>query len=317
MQDMIARNKILEIRSGSHLYGTNVETSDEDFTGIFIADEEYYLGLKSVEEIDLSIQSKNISGRNTTEAVDRKFHEFRKFCKLALDNNPNILEMLFVNNENVVSCNRYGQSLRQNAELFPWVGCAQKFLGYAFSQKHKMKIKPDNMEKVLSAYGYLLNLLETNRRNSLIVDIQDDLIKMGFVEHHQHIKVGDIYIQRNATVKSEFDKLKRRIGSFTNRQSLISRYGYDTKFGMHLIRLMMEGKELLETGEIEYPLKDRSLLLDIRNGKYTCEEVITMSEEFEKEVESLKETTKLPKHPRFNDVNAFLIDTVKDFHAAN
>ena len=55
-------NRILEIRSGSHLYGTNTPESDEDFVGIFMPPKEYVYGLKSVEEVDLGVISKRADG---------------------------------------------------------------------------------------------------------------------------------------------------------------------------------------------------------------------------------------------------------------
>ena len=52
------QGKVLEYKVGSHLYGTNTPASDVDYSGVFVAPEEYYLGLDSVEEVDLSVVSK-------------------------------------------------------------------------------------------------------------------------------------------------------------------------------------------------------------------------------------------------------------------
>lgn len=50
-REIAEKNKILEIRSGSHLYGLNTENSDEDYIGIFLAPVEYHLGLQKVEQM--------------------------------------------------------------------------------------------------------------------------------------------------------------------------------------------------------------------------------------------------------------------------
>ena len=89
-------NRILELKVGSHLYGTSTPESDIDFCGVFVAPKELYLGLQRVEEVDLSIISKKENGRNDKDAIDRKFYELRKYIKLAAENNPNIIEQLFV-----------------------------------------------------------------------------------------------------------------------------------------------------------------------------------------------------------------------------
>lgn len=49
--EIAEKNKILEIRSGSHLYGLNTENSDKDYVGIFLAPIEYHLGLQKVEQM--------------------------------------------------------------------------------------------------------------------------------------------------------------------------------------------------------------------------------------------------------------------------
>lgn len=92
--EIAEKNKILEIKSGSHLYGLNTENSDEDYIGIFLAPIEYHLGLQKVEQVDLSIKDKLESGRNSKDAVDKTFYELKRFIKLALDNNPNIRSII-------------------------------------------------------------------------------------------------------------------------------------------------------------------------------------------------------------------------------
>ena len=88
LREQARKNRILEIRSGSHLYGTNTPESDEDFVGIFMPPEEYVYGLQSVQEVDLGIKDKHADGKNTADAVDRKLYEFRKFVNLAQGEQP-------------------------------------------------------------------------------------------------------------------------------------------------------------------------------------------------------------------------------------
>ena len=47
------KNKvILKIRAGSHLYGLNTPTSDEDFIGVYLSTPEELLGLNHSEIIE-------------------------------------------------------------------------------------------------------------------------------------------------------------------------------------------------------------------------------------------------------------------------
>jgi len=61
LREAAEKNCILEIVTGSQLYGTATPESDEDFIGIFMPPKEYILGLKSVAEVDLSVVSKMVT----------------------------------------------------------------------------------------------------------------------------------------------------------------------------------------------------------------------------------------------------------------
>lgn len=59
-----------------------------------------------------------------------------------------------------------------------------------------------------------------------------------------------------------------------NRPELVERFGYDTKFAMHTIRILSEGLELLSTGRISFPSHEVDLLREIRRGERSQEWVI-------------------------------------------
>jgi len=81
---------IYEVLSGSHAYGLNTPDSDKDYRGILIPPREYYFSpFKSIEQYE----SKN---------PDRTIFELKKFVRLATDNNPNILELLFIDDSALV-----------------------------------------------------------------------------------------------------------------------------------------------------------------------------------------------------------------------
>jgi len=59
-----------------------------------------------------------------------------------------------------------------------------------------------------------------------------------------------------------------------SRKELVDQYGYDTKFGYHLIRLYYESIELLADGRITFPLSCRKQLLNIKRGETSLAEVL-------------------------------------------
>jgi hypothetical protein len=101
----------------------------------------------------------------------------------------------------------------------------------------------------------------------------------------------------------------RRLSQFGSRLELVTKYGYDTKFASHLIRLIVEGIELLSTGDLIFPLKEAPLLRDIRQGKYSMDDVLKMAEEYERAIEVLYESSSLSHSSDFETVQNFVVNT--------
>lgn len=119
-------------RSGSHAYGTNIETSDEDYRGVAIAPLSNYLGV--VDKFE-QFESK------TPDVV---VYDLRKFITLASQANPNILELLFVDNSDTLvttdpRCRLIGGELLKMRDLFVTKRARITFAGYATSQLKKIK----------------------------------------------------------------------------------------------------------------------------------------------------------------------------------
>jgi predicted nucleotidyltransferase len=321
----LQQNRILQYQVGSKLYGTNMPDSDDDFSGVFIAPKEFYLGLSSVEQIDCSTISRRSDGKNDSDAIDFTMYEIRKFIKLALDNNPNVLEQLFVPRDKIVFADEFGKKLLKNAWLFPWKGLKQKFLGYAFSQRHKMMIKTDNYTWLIKFNDWIdEHIVESNSGKEIMPGQFLSSILLaelrlfglpGIKFHEHHAQIGDLNISLTDKLSKVRNKVKLRLSKVGNREELYTKYGYDVKFGMHLVRLMLEGKELLLTGKLEYPLKERELLKDIRNGKWCRTDIIQYSEQLESEIEALVIDSDLPHKPQYDKIEKLLIEMVEEYWA--
>jgi hypothetical protein len=313
------KNCILKIRSGSHLYGTNVATSDEDYLGIFIPPVQYLLGLNTVEEVDCGVIAKDASGRNTSEAVDFKLYELRKFVKLALQNNPNILEILFVNPKNILFQTPKWKRIAKVKKDFLFKGLKEKFIGYALSQKHKIRIKKDNYfdlvegYKVLETYNFKTVMVEVFNDAPLVKD--KDIVRPLFTKKEvgQHIHIGDLCFEPGVYVGKALKMIGERLDKVGNRKELLLKHGYDTKFSMNLIRLLFEGIELLETGNLIFPLKKRKTLMEIRNGEWELQKILDYSEELEEQVNVSFNNSSLPAHPKSEEIEKLIIYTLRRF----
>lgn len=310
LREQAEKNCILEIVNGSQLYGTSTPESDTDSIGIFMPPIEYILGFKKVEEVDLGTHSKDETGKNTKDAIDRKLYEFRKFLSLAQENNPNILEILFVPKQSILSINDYGSDLLSIKHLFPSKLCMKRFTGYAYSQKHKMVIKADHLNELHDAYEFLELFepkLTMGQVHDRAIELDPNCKTFWKKDSNIHIHCGDICFEPSVYVKKAEEILKERLDKATNRSESILKHGYCPKFGSHLIRLMYEGLDLLRNGELVFPLPQRQELLDIKQGKWKVEEILKLADELEKEIEAAEKSSKLPTTPYYKDIENFCI----------
>jgi predicted nucleotidyltransferase len=301
------QNKILEIRVGSHLFGTTTPDSDVDLMGIFMPWDELVYGFQRCEEVDLSIVDKDDTQRNTKDAVDRKYYEYRKFIRLAIQNNPNILHMLFVNTENIVHINRFGHNLLSQCYKFPSKEAYHRFVGYAHSQRHKMRIKPENYAKLEKG----LEILENEPHNKVMAELKD--VPPFEYTTGNHLRIGDIHIEITFYVKKARKMVKDRLAKASHRAGMFTKYGYDLKFASNLIQLLMEGIELMKTGRIVMPLAYRQDILDIKAGKYTAVEIMNWSDDLVAEGDAAYKVSELPGSARGKEIEAFAINEVKTY----
>ena len=121
---------------GSHAYGTNIETSDTDYSGIFIQSEDDILGNKYVEQIN---DDKN----------DTVIYEIRRFLELLGTNNPTVLELLNTPEDCVLYKDPIFDLILNDREKFITKICAKSLGGYAKQQisKAKGQNKKQNWEK--------------------------------------------------------------------------------------------------------------------------------------------------------------------------
>lgn len=92
------------------------------------------------------------------------------------------------------------------------------------------------------------------------------------------------------------------------RRELVEKYGYDTKYAMHLIRLGLQGIELLQTGRLTLPLgeEQRRLLMAIRTGEWSLDRLVDLSERVEAELVSAYHSSRLPESPNIGSIETWL-----------
>lgn len=312
-KEIAKRNQILKISVGSNLFGTNTPDSDLDLLGIFMPSDEIVYGFQRCEEVDLSHVAKNDTGRNTENAIDFKIHEYRKFVRLATQNNPNIIHALFVNEPNIHFINEFGANLLSRKSMFIHKGAHNRFVKYADAQRHKMEIKPQNY-KALEDGVELLGQMEDH------LVMADACLRFGVYPFKdsgkgKHIQCGDLHFERGVFIKKARKMIKERLSKATSRQVLFTKFGYDVKFASNLIQLLLEGEELMLTGEIGFPLAYAQDVLDIKEGKHSVSQIIEWADDLVERARQACEKSELPAEPPAEEIETFVIDEVKGFLA--
>jgi hypothetical protein len=130
-----ARPLYLVIR-GSHAYGTNIESSDTDYAGVFIQSMDDIFGFNYKEQIN---DDKN----------DTVIYEVRRFLQLLASNNPTVLELLNTPEDCVIYKDPIFDLILNDRDKFITKVCAKSFGGYAKQQisKAKGQDKKQNWEK--------------------------------------------------------------------------------------------------------------------------------------------------------------------------
>lgn len=346
-KEIAENNLIFKCVAGSYAYSTNIPGSDFDTRGVFISNSVSSLGLSQrVEQVE-------------TPDKDETIFEFDKFVRLAVGVNPNVIELLYTPEENIIFIDEPFQRLRDNAHLILSTKARFSFSGYAFSQLKKIKSRdkwignPQSEEPptlsqfctYITPHGNLVRLsneaFEAMSRDSFLVKTKGEYcfrvykstndFAPGIITEDgtqfRYIDVEEEKLQERVrdrayfcgTLLGEVEKFHQAHKNWKNywtwkknrnpvRAKLEESFGYDGKNAMHLVRLMRMAEEILTTGQVIVKRPDAAELLEIRNGKWTYEELIKWSEEMDKKLDYLYEKSTLRKYPDWKALDELVMD---------
>lgn len=220
---------VLAARRGSEAHGTYVPPEDSsgiddrDVLGIVVPPIDYYVGVRN----DWSkAEAQSIKG-----PWDVVLYDARKFVRLLMAQNPNILASLWCDDEDYLFASSFGQELLGMRELFKGRHAFHNAcIGYARGQLYKMT----------------------------------------------HGSLGTGYMGEK-------------------RKALVEQFGYDCKNAAHLLRLLYMGIEFHTEGVMHVRRTwDRELLVGIKKGRLTLDEVSALAEAAFSDAEKAYQASVLP-----------------------
>lgn len=284
--------------------------------------------------------------------VDVKIFSLQKFITLCSKADTNALDLLFSwDYEHVeqyyYDYNNQGSNvelifnpvlfMKDNKDKLINTDRLESPITYAFKQATKYGLKGERLkvlQEVLQAAKDLIEKYqvqnELNNNGTAVAYIPNvkELVKELEPLDGKHLKI-DVLDNKGKKEKYLFvcgvqhqfnldlDKFIKRIEEkinkeYTSQRTIDAKDGNDWKALSHALRVLLEIKELLSFGTINFPLKDSQFLLDVKLGKIDRD---TVDRFFEFELSTILENVQLNKlNWKYNEEfwNKFILDEVKN-----
>ena len=242
---------------GSVAYGVSDDRSDLDIVGFCVPPRDdvfphlrgeipgFDPESKRFEQLQVHhvFDPKAASGKGRT--YDFTIYSIVKFFRMCADNNPNMLDGLFVPRRCVLFSTRIGEMVREQRHIFLHRGAWQRFKGYAYQQMHKIRIKKPQGK----------------------------------------------------------------------RKEMVERYGFDVKFGYHIVRLLGEVEQILEEHDLDLE-RNREQLKAIRRGEWTLEQLEQWFADKERHLEGVYAKSSLPNKPDAERIKTLLLNCLEQHYGS-
>lgn len=329
---------ILYVLHGSRAYGTSNATSDYDYKGVAVSPKAYRNGYM------LRFEQQLVKEPDATIFDIRKFFMLAADCNPniieVLWSDPNAImhctaagHLLLSNKEEFLS----------KKAVYTFSGYAVAQLKRIKSHK-KWLLEPPSHQPTRAEFNLApLPEIPKQQRDAALAAIDKridswelDLRDMAASDKIDILaKIRDSFVELSIANDTKFAVAARLIGYDENLIDLLERerkykeaiknwqhynewkekrnekrakleadFGYDTKHGMHLVRLMRMCEEILRDGIVHVRRPDAEELLAIRNGAWSYDKLIEYAAAQEQHLFELAKTSTLPKQPNHKKLDA-------------
>jgi hypothetical protein len=320
---------IVEIRFGSHLYGTATPASDDDFKSVFVPAAEDIL-LQRIRPTINQKRPKAHGEKNVAGDVDREAIALHRFLELAAEGQTMALDMLFAPSWAMTMCDGIvWPALLQNRHKL-LSRRAGGFLGYCRTQANKYGIKGSRVQAIRCVVEWFDQAIEQHGHIAPLATVLDTIPALVAAHGLQHTAIIEIpHPSRPAPIRHleccnrkapEFTSLKECRAIFvrlrdeygTRALQAEKNEGVDWKALSHAVRVGEEALELLNTGHITFPLLKADHIRRIKLGELPYKAVAGEIESLLERVEAAQATSHLPDAPDQKFIDGFVMSV----HAA-
>ena len=336
---------IFEAITGSKAYGLDTAKSDTDFRGVFVLPKELFYSLEYVPQVSnesndivyyelkrfMELLSKNnpniIELLNVPENCILYEHELMKKIKPELFLSK-LCEQTFANYAYTQIKKAYGLEKKilnpveeERKSVFDFC--------YVYVGKEAINLKAFLLEK-----GF-----EEERMGLTSIAHLRDCYNLFYSKEHQYsgvirkdeandvclssipkgeTPVGLLYFNKDGyslfckKYKEYWEWVERRNDERYNT-TMAHGKNYDSKNMMHVFRLLLMAKEIATEGKVNVLRRDRDFLLDIKQGKYEYDDLLTKAESLKNELTGLYKKADLQDAPDINKINELLFE-IREAH---
>lgn len=180
---------------GSHAYGSATEESDYDFYGFCVPPMNVIFPFLSGDIPQFGKQKKNFNQLQLQGIPSEKYgdtditiYNIARYFHLVMENNPNMLDSLFVPEDCIVFSDNVGKMVRERRRIFLSEKLFHRFKGMAYSHMKRItsRTREGKRKEHVEKYGF--DVKDASHVVRLMCEVEDFLLK------------GDADISANACV---------------------------------------------------------------------------------------------------------------------
>lgn len=314
--------EIFNMEFGSHVYGTNLPTSDRDYKGVFIPCARNIILARARDTITTTTKGPD-KVKNTAEDTDTELFSLKQYMKLLLEGQTVALTMLFCPPKHCLKSTVISREIVKYKDKWLHKGVSA-FAGYCRQQANKYGIKGSRVAAARLAVDFFE--LSYWTPHTKLKDIWPQMLAWFTDEEHcefitdvmrgnseypvRMLSVCNRKVQEHITVKEARKIYKHLFDEYGQRALQAEKNeGVDWKALMHAVRVSGEAVELLSSEHITYPRPNADILLKIRKGELPYPQVAEMIEEGLAYLEVAQKESMLPEHPDYQFAEDFVFNT--------
>ncbi|EGF92716.1 nrdC.11 [Asticcacaulis biprosthecium C19] len=304
-----AMKTLVEMKFGSHLYGTATAQSDLDVKAVYLPDARDIL-LQRVKPSVNIVREKARGEKNTADDIDFEAYSPAKFLDLLADGQTVALDMLFAPDDMMLSPpDPIWHEMKALApRLFSRKTTA--FVSYCRQQARKYGVKGARLAAVRLALDGLIAIEDTYGANTKLGVAEAEI--RALAQNHDLLDIV-VLPHPDGSPASYFDIAGKKAifsasikGARTMVQNLFDEFGartraaednqgVDWKAMTHAVRIADQAIEFLDTRQITFPRSNAAHLLAIKRGEIAYAAVAEEIETLLAKVEAAVERTTLPE----------------------